>query len=298
MRWSCGSRRRRSKAPPTRRSSGFSRDALRRPRRGRSDSQRRSRATEAGGDRRRDGRHRPPAIALVVAHGSSPGSAGRALAGPRACATLARGGRRLLHPQHIRSADVRGRRAGHRPPSRPTPVRCRAQSSPRARAPSSSWATEADWRRDGHAHRRRGRRRRGRRRRRARLRRSAHARRVRRRPPRRAAPPAGRRDLRRDRRRRRRDRQQRARHARGHRRSARGRDAPPARRDAPLRHDDVRGQERLRADDGGRAEDAAGHPALAADHDIELSPTFMGAHEVPVEYRERRRAYIDLVVSR
>ena len=30
--------------------------------------------------------------------------------------------------------------------------------------------------------------------------------------------------------------------------------------------------------------------ALAADHDIEISPTFMGAHEVPVEHRDDRRA--------
>ena len=37
--------------------------------------------------------------------------------------------------------------------------------------------------------------------------------------------------------------------------------------------------------------------ALAAEHDIEISPTFMGAHEVPVEYRERRRAYTDLVIN-
>jgi imidazolonepropionase len=36
---------------------------------------------------------------------------------------------------------------------------------------------------------------------------------------------------------------------------------------------------------------------LGASHDIELSPTFMGAHEIPVEYRERRRSYIDLVVD-
>ena len=36
--------------------------------------------------------------------------------------------------------------------------------------------------------------------------------------------------------------------------------------------------------------------ALAADHDIEISPTFMGAHEVPAEHREHRRAYIDLVI--
>jgi imidazolonepropionase len=37
--------------------------------------------------------------------------------------------------------------------------------------------------------------------------------------------------------------------------------------------------------------------ALAATHPIEVSPTFMGAHEVPVEYRDRRRAYVDLVVG-
>jgi imidazolonepropionase len=30
---------------------------------------------------------------------------------------------------------------------------------------------------------------------------------------------------------------------------------------------------------------------------IELSPTFMGAHEVPVEYRNRRHAYVDLIVA-
>jgi imidazolonepropionase len=30
---------------------------------------------------------------------------------------------------------------------------------------------------------------------------------------------------------------------------------------------------------------------------IELSPTFMGAHEVPVEYRTRRQGYIDLIVD-
>jgi imidazolonepropionase len=34
---------------------------------------------------------------------------------------------------------------------------------------------------------------------------------------------------------------------------------------------------------------------LAADHAIEMSPTFMGAHEVPAEYRGRRRAYINLI---
>ena len=36
--------------------------------------------------------------------------------------------------------------------------------------------------------------------------------------------------------------------------------------------------------------------ALAADHDLEISPTFMGAHEVPAEYRHDRRKYIDLVI--
>ena len=36
---------------------------------------------------------------------------------------------------------------------------------------------------------------------------------------------------------------------------------------------------------------------LAASQPVELSPTFMGAHEVPVEYRTRREAYLDLVVD-
>jgi imidazolonepropionase len=36
--------------------------------------------------------------------------------------------------------------------------------------------------------------------------------------------------------------------------------------------------------------------ALAATHPLELSPTFMGAHEVPAEYRGRSRAYVDLIV--
>jgi len=36
--------------------------------------------------------------------------------------------------------------------------------------------------------------------------------------------------------------------------------------------------------------------ALAANHDLEISPTFMGAHEVPAEYRHDRRKYIDLVI--
>ena len=37
--------------------------------------------------------------------------------------------------------------------------------------------------------------------------------------------------------------------------------------------------------------------ALARDHPIEISPTFMGAHEVPFEFRDRRRAYVDLVIG-
>jgi imidazolonepropionase len=36
---------------------------------------------------------------------------------------------------------------------------------------------------------------------------------------------------------------------------------------------------------------------LGATQPIELAPTFMGAHELPVEYRTRRQAYIDLIVA-
>jgi imidazolonepropionase len=36
---------------------------------------------------------------------------------------------------------------------------------------------------------------------------------------------------------------------------------------------------------------------LDAEHPIDLVPTFMGAHEVPVEYRRRRREYVALVVD-
>jgi imidazolonepropionase len=36
---------------------------------------------------------------------------------------------------------------------------------------------------------------------------------------------------------------------------------------------------------------------LAASHDIEIAPTFMGAHEVPVEYRDQRARYIQLVID-
>ena len=36
---------------------------------------------------------------------------------------------------------------------------------------------------------------------------------------------------------------------------------------------------------------------IAAEHPIEIAPTFMGAHEIPVDFRDRRRAYVDLVVG-
>jgi imidazolonepropionase len=36
---------------------------------------------------------------------------------------------------------------------------------------------------------------------------------------------------------------------------------------------------------------------LDQQHDIDLVPTFLGAHEVPPEYRTRRGAYVDLVVN-
>jgi imidazolonepropionase len=36
---------------------------------------------------------------------------------------------------------------------------------------------------------------------------------------------------------------------------------------------------------------------LAASHPIEIAPTFMGAHEVPIEYRERHGDYVRLVID-
>jgi imidazolonepropionase len=36
---------------------------------------------------------------------------------------------------------------------------------------------------------------------------------------------------------------------------------------------------------------------LGRDHPMDIVPTFMGAHEIPIEYRERRRAYIDLLIG-
>ena len=35
---------------------------------------------------------------------------------------------------------------------------------------------------------------------------------------------------------------------------------------------------------------------LARDHPMDIVPTFMGAHEIPIEYRDRRLAYIDLLL--
>lgn len=36
---------------------------------------------------------------------------------------------------------------------------------------------------------------------------------------------------------------------------------------------------------------------LAGTQPVEISPTFMGAHEIPVEYRDRREAYVQLVIK-
>jgi len=36
---------------------------------------------------------------------------------------------------------------------------------------------------------------------------------------------------------------------------------------------------------------------LDKSHPIDISPTFMGAHEVPVEYRDRRREYVERIVN-
>ncbi len=36
---------------------------------------------------------------------------------------------------------------------------------------------------------------------------------------------------------------------------------------------------------------------VAADHPIEIAATFMGAHEIPLEYRDDRRGYIDLLIE-
>ncbi len=36
--------------------------------------------------------------------------------------------------------------------------------------------------------------------------------------------------------------------------------------------------------------------AVDAEHDVDIVPTFLGAHEIPDEYRDRRSKYIDLVI--
>jgi imidazolonepropionase len=36
---------------------------------------------------------------------------------------------------------------------------------------------------------------------------------------------------------------------------------------------------------------------LGGEHAIEISPTFMGAHEIPIEYRDRRQAYVHVVID-
>ena len=98
--------------------------------------------------------------------------------------------------------------------------------------------------------------------------------------------PAGRRDLRGDCRRGRRHPLDRRRDASRDGRRARRGHVAQARRDAPRRDDDGRGQERLRPDARERADDAAGDRGGSDQaQPIELAPTFMGAHEVPAEYR-------------
>jgi imidazolonepropionase len=37
--------------------------------------------------------------------------------------------------------------------------------------------------------------------------------------------------------------------------------------------------------------------SLDHDHDVDVSPTFLGAHEIPLEYRQRRDAYVSLVIE-
>ena len=81
------------------------------------------------------------------------------------------------------------------------------------------------------------------------------------------------------------------------RRAGRG-GAAAAGRGARPGHDDLRGEERLRPRDrrGARA-CCAPSGSSAASQPVELSPTFMGAHEVPIEYRDRRDDYLRLVID-
>ena len=81
------------------------------------------------------------------------------------------------------------------------------------------------------------------------------------------------------------------RHARGVGRGPGGRHAGPPRRDAALRHDDVRGQERLRAHHRRRAEDAAGDSdARGHARDRDCRRRSWARTRCRVEYRERPRA--------
>ena len=64
-----------------------------------------------------------------------------------------------------------------------------------------------------------------------------------------------------------------------------------------LRHDDRGDQERLRAGHGERAAHAAGDPAIGVEQPIELTATFMGAHEVPIEHRGNREAFVREVID-
>ena len=209
--------------------------------------------------------------------------------------------RRLRHPQRPRrssparaGAPRRGlAQAGRRPPSPTAP-------SPPSTAASSSSVTEDDLRRvpsrlartrvvldAGGRHGP------------ARFRRSPHPRRLRRRPARGTAPPAGRRHLRRDRRSGRRHPQHGARDARGLRGRPGGVGLPSPRRDAAMRHDDRRGEERLRPRDGVGAEDAARHPAPRGE------PADRPGRHLPRRPRDPSRstatgahAYVDLLVER
>ena len=77
-----------------------------------------------------------------------------------------------------------------------------------------------------------------------------------------------------------------------------GGDARAARRDARVRHDHRGDQERLRPRRRDRAEDAARDPARSAPNSRSISSaTFMGAHEIPLDYRERREDYVRLVID-
>ena len=127
-------------------------------------------------------------------------------------------------------------------------------------------------------------------RRRPRFRRRAHARRLSGDRRARAAATACRRDIRGDCRRGRRHPVDSRRDAGGDGRGARRGHEAPARARCSARYDDSRGEERLRPDARSELRCFERSIRLAADQPIELAPTFMGAHEVPAEYRDRRDA--------